>query len=337
MAEKIIQGGLEKFPNHFLAKKKFYLAVLGVAVIILIFQAFVSVSAVSDEFPVNSVVLIRTGETLRNVADNLEKDGIVHSSFWLKLYISLTSGEHTVQAGEYKFGEPISLREVAERITTGEYGFPVVTVTIPEGLSGREVAALVSGKISSISKDEFELLAKKKEGYLFPETYKFPNNIDANGIIQKMESEFADNIKSVDADIKKFGQPVKDIIIMASLLEEEGKTTESRQIISGILWKRLELGIPLQVDAAFQYVNGKNTYELTTEDLKIDSPYNTYKYAGLPPAPISNPGLDSIKAVITPIESAYLYYLSERNGTLHYAKTYAEHLRNKALYIKVQP
>jgi UPF0755 protein len=121
---------------------------------------------------------------------------------------------------------------------------------------------------------------------------------------------------------------------MASILEAEARTTETRKIISGILWKRMEIGMPLQVDAPFQYIIGKNTFQLTTNDLKFDSPYNTYKYKGLPPGPIGNPGLDAISATVNPIKTNYLYYLSDVRGNMHYAKTFAEHVINKEKYLK---
>ena len=121
---------------------------------------------------------------------------------------------------------------------------------------------------------------------------------------------------------------------MASIIEREAITPEARRIVSGILWKRIKMGMPLQVDATFAYVNGKNTYELTAEDLHIDSKYNTYEYKGLPPGPICNPGLDSIIATIEPTATPYLYYLSEKNGTMHYAKTFEEHKMNKVKYMR---
>ena len=126
---------------------------------------------------------------------------------------------------------------------------------------------------------------------------------------------------------------LKDVIIMASILELEASTTESRGTISGILWKRLDLGMPLQVDSTFFYINGKNTYELTVKDLKINSPYNTYLHTGLPPTPVDNSGTDSIMAALSPISTNYLYYLSSKDGTIHYAKTLDEHRLNIARYL----
>ena len=148
-----------------------------------------------------------------------------------------------------------------------------------------------------------------------------------------MEDNFEAKINSLSA-FATTTRSKEDIIIMASILENETRTPEDRRIVSGILWKRLKLGMPLQVDASFVYVNGKNTYELTANDLKIDSPYNTYKYQGLPPGPIGNPGLDSILAALNPTTTKYLYFLSSLDGKMYYAQTFEQHKKNRELYLK---
>ena len=121
---------------------------------------------------------------------------------------------------------------------------------------------------------------------------------------------------------------------MASLIEEETRTQEERPTVAGILWKRLDIDMPLQVDATFSYINGKNTFELTLDDIADDtSPYNTYAHKGLPPGPISNPGLDSIVAALYPKENPYLYYLADLSGTTHYSRTFDEHKEKKFRYL----
>ena len=120
---------------------------------------------------------------------------------------------------------------------------------------------------------------------------------------------------------------------MASIIEKEVITHEDMKTVSGVLWKRIAIGMPLQVDAVFPYIMGKNTFELTREDLQFDSPYNTYKYKGLPPGPINNPGLDSILAAATPAKTKYVYFLSDKDGNFHYAVSYAQHLANKKKYL----
>ena len=131
---------------------------------------------------------------------------------------------------------------------------------------------------------------------------------------------------------KKAGDVGQDTVIVASLIEKEVPDSNDRKIVSGILWKRLEIGMALQVDAVFPYITGKR--EVLLDDLKIDSLYNTYLYKGLPPGPIANPGLDAIDAARNPKETPYLYYFSGQDGNTHFAKTFAEHLRNKEKYLR---
>ena len=149
-----------------------------------------------------------------------------------------------------------------------------------------------------------------------------------------MEDTFTKRLESIKVIVLAFNRPLSDIIKMASILEGEARTTETRRTIAGILWRRISLGMPLQVDASFKYINGKGTFELTPRDLAIDSPYNSYTHKGLPPTPISNPGIDAIASAVTPIKTNYIYFLSDKEGNMHYAVTYAEHLANKAKYLK---
>lgn len=134
-------------------------------------------------------------------------------------------------------------------------------------------------------------------------------------------------------EVEKSGRSLEDIIVMASILEGEAKTREDMEIVSGILWKRIEIGMPLQVDTSFVYILGKATEDLTLSDLEVKSPYNTYLYKGLPPGPISNPGLDSIRAAVNPTTTPYLYFLTGNDGKMYYARTFDEHVKNKQKYL----
>jgi UPF0755 protein len=153
-------------------------------------------------------------------------------------------------------------------------------------------------------------------------------------VLNTLKKTFDQKIESLSDDILVSKHSLKEIIIMASLIEKEANGEEDRNIVSGILWKRIDKGIPLQVDAPFLYILGKESSELTRSDLAINSPFNTYKYKGLPPSPIGNPGLASIKAAISPKESPYLYYLHDKEGIIHYAKTFTEHQNNIKKYLK---
>ena len=170
------------------------------------------------------------------------------------------------------------------------------------------------------------------EGFLFPDTYFFPKNISAEEAVKIILQNFN---KKTDSVFRKTAadKEVYDILIMASILEKEARTAEDKKIIADILWRRLKEGRPLQVDASLQYITGRNTFELTKKDLKMDSPYNTYRYKNLPPAPISNPGIDSIEAAFEPEANPFWYYLSDKDGIIHYSKTFEEHKSKKEKYL----
>ncbi|MDO8620656.1 MAG: endolytic transglycosylase MltG [bacterium] len=285
------------------------------------------------QFPSDSLISVRDGATLQEVSTLLGERGAVRSPFWFKAWSILLGGNGGLKAGDYYLSGPVPVYTLAERFTAGLQGLTAVTVTIPEGLSNVEVAKVLLKSLPRLNKERFLNLAKAKEGYLFPDTYAFLPNEKEEDVIAEMEQNFRKRTETLAQDIKLFGKPLRDIVTMASLIEGEARTPETRRQISGILWKRLALGMPLQVDAVFPYILGKNTFEVTTDDLKVDSPYNTYKYAGLPPGPINNPGLDAITATITPTPTKYLYYLSDKDGVMHYAITHEEHLRNREKYL----
>jgi UPF0755 protein len=211
-----------------------------------------------------------------------------------------------------------------------------LSTTIPEGSSVQEIAEIVKNNYPTFDSARFIALAREREGYLFPDTYKFGADVQPEKIIGILTSTFDQKIQDEEMKtlIENFGRPLKDIIIMASILEGEARQPRTRSIVAGILWERLRIGMLLQVDTTFTYVNGKTTEDLTLDDLKIDSPYNTYVYKGLPPTPISNPGLDAIRAAVTPIATEYLYFLTDKNGTMHYAETLDEHSYNKDVYLR---
>jgi UPF0755 protein len=308
-------------------------AVAAVAVLLcaLIFHIFSSPEA----FPVKSIVQIEQGQTLGGAAEYLKENGVIKYPFVLRSIIIMMGGERSIAGGDYYFGERIGVIEVAKRILKGDYRVEPIKVTIPEGTSAFEISKILMQRLGSSFKfDEFARLAQPYEGYLFPDTYFMLPTAKPQGIVDHMKENFDVKVKTIEKAIADFGEPLADVIIMASIIEEEAVDTESRKIVSGILWKRLSIGMPLQVDASFQYVNGKASLELTTDDLKIDSPYNTYKYKGLPPGPISNPGLDSILAAVTPTKTSYLYFLSDKKGKMYYSATFEEHVRNKEKYLR---
>lgn len=301
----------------------------------LIFFYIIFLSAPKD-FPTNSIYNLKSGQTLLVVADNFSEAKIIRSSFWFKSFVYIFSmGCSKVISGNYAFNGRQGVIALAWRVSHGSYDVSPVKVTIPEGNNSFEIADILSKKFPSFDEGVFLNLVEKEklEGYLFPDTYFIMPGMSEAEILKLMTDNFNTKTKDLAGDIKSFGKPESDVIKMASIIEEEARTTESREIIAGILWKRISIGMALQVDSSFKYINGKTTADLTINDLKVDSPYNSYTNTGLPPTPISNPGLDAIRATINPIKTPYLYFLTDKNGEMHYSSTFEEHVANKLKYL----
>lgn len=319
-----------------LRNKNFSLAVKSfVALAAAFFFAFYLTAP--KDYPTNLTYNLRSGETYTNVANDLVKDKAIESPFWFKTFIYLFSiGERKVIAGDYSFPVKQNVLSLAWRFSHGDFRTKPLRITIPEGLNSSEIADIYVKNLPYFDKEIFlsEVQDQKLEGYLFPDTYFLTPSTDEDSIIKIMTDNFGQKIAAVNEEINKFGKTQSDVIKMASILEEEAKTPEDRKIVAGILWKRISLGMPLQVDSSFKYINGKTTNNLTVDDLKIDSPYNSYTHTGLPPTPISNPGMETIEDAINPTKTPYLYFLSGSDGEMHYAATLDEHNANKVKYLK---
>ncbi len=317
-------------------RKFLFLGGIIFAVLLLLFVRL-HISAPSD-FPADTVVTVEKGQTIGNWAKSLENIGAIRSPLVFKALTVLFGGRRGLTAGDYYLEKNQNVITLAWRFSHSRYDLKSVRITVPEGFSSKEVAELFDKekKFTHFDAAEFSALAWPYEGYLFPDTYLFLPNVTAQEVIDSMLSNYKTRIYALAGDIKNFGRPIEDVIKMASMVEEEARTEETRKIIAGILWKRLDQGMPLQVDSAFAFVNGKkDSRELTLEDLKIDSPYNTYVRLGLPPTAISNPGSDSISATVHPIATKYYFYLSDGEGDMHYAATHDEHVANKEKYLRV--
>ena len=280
-------------------------------------------------FPRGTVLTVPEGTTVQEVGDLLEEENIIRSSLFFVSLVRLFGGERGVASGVYSFERPLSVFYAAYRLNRGETGLPFVKVTIPEGATVRTMALTLNDQLPGFNSEKFLELAKPFEGLLFPETYVFTPGVSPETVIQAMRDEFEKNIASLQGDIDAFGKPLLDVVIMASLLEKEARLYETKQTVAGILWKRIALDMPLQVDAVFGYILNTDTFSPTFDQLDIDSPYNTYLNRGLPPGPIASPGLDSLRAAVNIIETPYLFYLTGKDGTMHYAKTFDEHVANR--------
>jgi len=327
--------GMICFPTEGISRMSIKSKIILSLVIIFVVSSilYFSLFKAPSGFPVGRLIEIEKGMALSDISKHLKNSSVIRSELLFESFVTMLTGDDGAMSGEYFFVDPVSSWNVAKKITKGEYGLTPVKITIPEGSTVYDTARLFEDKFPDFDSVEFLKIVVNKEGYLFPDTYLFLPNVKADQVVREMEENFKRKLYEIREDIMMFDKPLDDIIIMASILEKEARTTQSRRMISGILWKRIEIDMPLQVDAVFPYINGKNTYTLTLKDLKIDSPYNTYKYKGLPVGPISNPGLDSIMAAVNPEGSENLYYLSDRVGNMYYAKDFDAHKKNKRLYL----
>lgn len=276
---------------------------------------------------------IQKGSSISSVAQDLYDHGAISSPFLFKLSAVLLSKNRGIHAGDYRFTEEQNTIRIAFRMVKGHQGQPKIRVVIPEGTNVYDMAYIYLKNLSDFNAPRFVSLAHEYEGYLYPDTYYFFANAKPEEIIDTMRDNFDEKIKTIEKELTAFGKPLEDVVIMASLVEKEAYADESRKIIAGILWRRLDIGMPLQVDAPFYYTTGKNG-GFTYDDLKVDTPYNTYINKGLPIGPISNPSIATIRDTIEPAKTNYLFYLTGNDGVMRYATTYDVHLTNKNTYLK---
>jgi UPF0755 protein len=328
------ENQLEKKPLY----KQENIYASGIVLVFICFALFYSFFwSAPKNFPVGSLYDLQYGQTLSPVSFDLENRGIIRSNFWFKSLVYVFSFGHIkIVAGDYNLYKSQNVVGLAWRFTHGNFDVAPVRITIPEGLNSTEIATLFSKELPDFDAVGFVALMKSEnlEGYIFPDTYFFVPGMTNEEIIQIMHDNFNKKTQTVAVQMNASGKTESDVIKMASILEVEARTDDSRKIVAGILWKRIALGMPLQVDSSFKYLEGKTSAQLSLSDLQIDSPYNSYTHKGLPPTPISNPGLASIIDAITPIKTPYLYFLTDSEGNMHYAATFAEHVANKQKYLK---
>jgi len=284
-------------------------------------------------FPTNSIITIPAGSSAHAFGQALSDAGVIRSQAAFKAVARITGFDHHLDPGAYVFKKPASALVVLWRIGHAEHGITPIRITFTEGMTHYDMAATLEKQLPGFDADSFLSLSSTSEGYLFPDTYLFmPGEVPAD-IVTRLKSEFSLKIATITPQILSFKRPFSDVVIMASILEREAKTEEDKRMVAGILWNRIDQGMPLQVDAAFGYAHHENGYTPTAADLASDSPYNTYTHKGLPPTPISNPGLESLLAAVTPTKTDDLYYLTGTDGKMHYAKTFEEHKKNREKYL----
>jgi UPF0755 protein len=283
------------------------------------------------------MVEVRHGERLHSIATSLKRAGIVRSRFALMLYARLTGTANRVQPGEYRFTGGETIPEVLGHLVRGES--IVVTVTIPEGSSVREIGRYLE-QARLLCDWKFVKVARRSplvkalglspfgvEGYLFPATYRFPPSATAQEILTAMIERFYTQITpQVEERAFQMGLSVRQLVTLASIIEKEAKVPSERPLIAGVFYNRLRLHIPLQSDPTAQYSIDGITAPVA-QAVHQSSPFNTYDFAGLPPGPIANPGWDSIRAALYPTPTDYLYFVARKDGSHVFSRTLKEHDR----------
>ena len=336
----------EKKPNLIILLKFLKVCLLGI-IIFLIVGFFIPANPFSDK---ESVFRVEKGEGSKEISANLEDQGIVFWGPMFRAYVLLSGASKKMQAGNYLLSPAMNIYKIAVKLRKGE----VIkeNVVLIEGWSLRDMDLYLKGKgvfelgeflaaaSSSADYSKYDFLKDKPkdmglEGYLFPDTYQVNAGSDAKDLVLKMLDNFDKKLTpDLRAEIKKQGKTVFEIITMASLIEKEVMTKEDKEMVSGIFWKRLKAGMPLDSCATIAYILGVDKWRYSYEDTRIPSPYNTYMNAGLPLGPICNPGLESIKAAVYPKNSAFWFYLSTPEGETIYSKTLEEHNAAKVKYLK---
>lgn len=299
---------------------------------------------------------VREGESAEAIGRRLERAGVIRSGRVFQVLVALRGVGGALVAGEYEFDRGLPASEAIERLVRGETASRVVT--IPEGLRKEEIGELLERR-GVVSKQAFlDALRDEStyrdipavadaregfrlEGFLFPATYGFFSDVTAGEVVRQMLTAFDSQVAPEIARSASALTPWQ-VVTLASIVEREARLPEERPIIASVFLNRLRLGIPLQADPTVQYalandpanaeVFGYWKAALTVDDLGVDSTYNTYIYVGLPPGPICNPGLDSIRAVLRPAQTNYLFFVAKPDGSHVFAETLEEHERNVAQY-----
>lgn len=285
-------------------------------------------------------VRIENGDTPTSIAEKLKDEKIVSSAFLFKTFYKLGVYNDTINPGEFTVSSNMPYKEIVERIkhTSNE----INTVTIPEGFTNAEIAERLFNNEIISDKKEFENALKEYSfsfegikingkdnslnGYLFPDTYEFYHDSHPKDVIKKMAENFISHCgEEYVQRAKDLNMDFEDVVILASIIQREAKYEDDFYTVSSVFHNRLKIDMKLQSCATVQYILNERKAVLSVSDTKIDSPYNTYKYSGLPPTAISSPGELALKAVLYPDDTDYLYFFTDKNGNTHFSKTLSEH------------
>lgn len=282
---------------------------------------------------------IEAGGSVAAIARDLQEQGVIRRAWPLLLAYRLFHGRASLKAGEYVLPRPFSSRDVLLAVIEGR--IRLHPLTIPEGLTRMEISRHLADEYglnterflaASSQTDpirDWDNRAGDLEGYLFPETYHFPKGSSPERIVSAMVRQFRESfIPEWRRRAEELGLSIRDVVILASLIEEETALPAERPMVSAVFHNRLRIGMKLDCDPTIVYAlkrEGRYTGRLRTRDLRWDTPFNTYLYRGLPPGPITNPGRSSLQAALYPSGDDYLYFVSRNDGSHHFSATYREH------------
>jgi UPF0755 protein len=286
-------------------------------------------------------VRVETGTRARAIGEVLRSEGLVRSPLQFVIWARALGAEGQLQAGEYRLHPGMTPPTIVWWMKTGRVASP--GVTIPEGYSLVQIADALAAR-GLVEREEFLALAhdapavlgedsvfvpptSSLEGYLYPDTYRIAPGTPPAAILRLMAARTAAKVLPLlDTASLPPGFGIHEVLTLASIVEKEAQVAEERPLIAGVFLRRLRLGMPLQADPTVKYVLSPAPVRLSVEDVSVDSPYNTYRYPGLPPGPIASPGLDSVRAVLKPGGDELLYFVARGDGTHVFSRSYSEHL-----------
>lgn len=348
--------------------KKIVLSILAAFILLLILFGVMgyqyvttSLKPLDKENKTETLVEIPSGSSSKAIAGILQDEGIIKSATVFSYYIRMNN-ETGFQAGNYEFSPSMTLDSIIDQLQEGGTAskYEGTKILVKEGTSIDQIGDVIAEN-TEYSKEDFlaviqneafltkmqtkfpELLTSTMEaentryaleGYLFPATYDFPEEMTLEELVEKMISTMDEVMLEFYPKIKESNRSVQDILTIASLVEREGFTLEDRKLIAGVFNNRLAIDMPLQTDIAVLYALGEHKEYVSLKDIEVDSPYNLYIYPGFGPGPVNNPSADAIRATLEPTDSDYIYFLADmKTGKIHYAETYEQHLQYKAEYV----
>ena len=301
-----------------------------------------------NTFEGDHLVIISKGENFAQVMEKLDKAGILRSKLLFKIAGKLHGSTKKIQIGKYRFRSGMSNLEILKDLELGT-SIEAIMVVIPEGYASRRIASILAKNLGVDSSRlmqyiydedlvrEFGINAQSAEGYLFPKTYRLYWQDDEEAIVRQLLQELHKEFDSTfEQRATQIGYSVHEVLTMASIVEGETRLDSERAIVAGVYYNRLKSHIQLQADPTIQFLLPGRPRALKYSDLALESPYNTYRYRGLPPGPVNNPGIASIKAALYPAKHKYLFFVANGEGGHTFTRNYKEHLKAVSQYRRIR-